>query len=55
MAGSHVFSTLDIVKGYYQVEMFPDDIPKSAIITPFSLFKFRPISPSVLVLESLPL
>ena len=29
VAGSHVFSTLNLVKGYYQVEMFPDDIPKS--------------------------
>ena len=40
VAGSHVFSTLDLVKEYYQVEMFPDDIPKTAIITPFGLFKF---------------
>ena len=40
VAGSHVFSTLDLVKGYYQVEMFPDDIPKTAIITPFGLFEF---------------
>merc|ERR1711860_476694 len=40
MAGSHVFSTLDLVKGYYQVEMFPDDIPKTAIIPPFGLFEF---------------
>ena len=37
VAGSHVFSTLDLVKGYYQVEMFPDDIPKT-VIMPFSLF-----------------
>ena len=27
VAGSHVFSTLDLAKGYYQVKMFPDDIP----------------------------
>lgn len=40
MFGSHVFSTLDLLKGYYQVEMFPDDIPKIAIITPFGLFEF---------------
>ena len=37
MAGSHVFSTLDLVKGYYQVEMFLDDISKTVIITPFGL------------------
>ena len=35
MAGSNMFSTLNLVKGYYQVEMFPDDILKTAIITPF--------------------
>ena len=40
VAGSHVFSTLDLMKGDYQVEMFPDNIPKTAIITPFSLFEF---------------
>ena len=28
VAGSHVFSTLDLVKGYYQVEIFPDDRPQ---------------------------
>ena len=40
IAGSHVFSTLYLVKGYYQVKMFPDDIPKTAIITQFGLFEF---------------
>ena len=40
MASSHVFSTLNLVKGYYQVKMFPDDIPKTAIITLFRLFEF---------------
>ena len=36
----HVFSTPNLMKGYYQVEMFPDNIPKTAIITPFGLFEF---------------
>ena len=40
VAGSHVFSNLDLVKGYYQVEIFPDNIPKTAIITLFGLFEF---------------
>ena len=39
VAGSHLFSTLGLVKGYYQVEMFADDIPKTPIITPFGLFE----------------
>ena len=29
-------NSLDLVKGYYQVEMFPDDMPKTSIITDFS-------------------
>ena len=40
MAGSHMFSTLNLVKGHYQVEMFPDDILKTTISTPFGLFEF---------------
>ena len=40
VAGSHVFTTLDLVKGYYIVEMFPDNIPKTAVIKPFGLFEF---------------
>ena len=40
MTCSHIFSTLNLVTGYYQVEKFLNDIPKTAIITPFGLFKF---------------
>ena len=35
-----MFSKLDLVKGYYQVNMNPADIPKMAIITPFGLWEF---------------
>ena len=35
-----MFSTLNLVKGHYQVEMFPDDILKTTISTPFGLFEF---------------
>ena len=35
-----MFSQIDLVKGYYQVNMHPADIPKTAIITPFGLWEF---------------
>ena len=40
---SHVFSTLNLIKGYYQVKMCLEDIPKTIIIMPFGLFEFVPI------------
>ena len=41
MEGSIVFSSLDLYKGYHQVEIAPEDQCKTNIITPLGNFAFR--------------
>jgi len=40
IAGCRLFSKIDLRKGYHQIPMNPDDVPKTAIITPFGLFEY---------------
>ncbi len=40
LAGCKVFSKIDLRKGYWQIPVKPEDVQKTAVITPFGLFEF---------------
>ena len=40
LTSKKVISKLDLWKGYYQVTVAPQNVPKTVVITPFGLYEF---------------
>lgn len=44
LQGAKVFSSLDLQSGYYQIRINPEDVAKTAFITPYGSYQFKVLS-----------
>lgn len=40
LCGAQIFSRIDLIRAFYQIPVAEEDVPKTAVITPFGLFEF---------------
>ena len=41
LAGKRVFSKIDLVKAYHNIPVYPEHVPKTAVISPAGLYEYR--------------